>query len=81
MVWFHGGGYQFGLSTSPTYDPTPLVGLANDMIFVSANYRVGAYGFLATGKGKLGSLPAKPHTFTSCPPKLASAFCCDSIQN
>ena len=50
MVWFHGGAYLVGYSTSIIYDPIPLVGLANDIIFVSANYRLGAFGFLSTGE-------------------------------
>ncbi|XP_033625263.1 cholinesterase 1-like [Asterias rubens] len=49
MIWFHGGGFSLGQSTSITYDPVTLLGVASDVIFVSANYRLGVFGFLATG--------------------------------
>ena len=49
MVWFHGGGYSLGISTSTSYDPISLLSVASDVIFVSANYRLGVLGFLSTG--------------------------------
>ncbi len=43
MVWIHGGGFVGG--ESDDYDPSGLV--ANGVIVVTINYRLGALGFLA----------------------------------
>jgi para-nitrobenzyl esterase len=43
MVWIHGGGFVGGESND--YDPSALV--ANGVIVVTINYRLGALGFLA----------------------------------
>jgi para-nitrobenzyl esterase len=43
MVWFHGGGFVGG--ESDDYNPAALV--ANGVIVVTINYRLGALGFLA----------------------------------
>jgi para-nitrobenzyl esterase len=45
MVWVHGGGFQFGSSTSPSYDGARLA--QKGVVVVSFNYRVGLLGFLA----------------------------------
>ncbi|KAH9907330.1 Alpha/Beta hydrolase protein [Xylariomycetidae sp. FL2044] len=52
VVYIYGGAYAFGSKDSlmpdlPFYDGTGLVAQSsNNMIFVTMNYRVGAYGFL-----------------------------------
>ncbi|HEX6242534.1 MAG TPA: carboxylesterase/lipase family protein, partial [Polyangiales bacterium] len=43
MVWLHPGAFQFGEGSS--YDPTALT--QRDVIVVTLNYRLGAFGFLA----------------------------------
>ncbi|HVW25281.1 MAG TPA: carboxylesterase family protein [Polyangiaceae bacterium] len=43
MVWIHGGAFLYGESTE--YDPTPLV--AQGVVVVTLNYRLGMFGFLA----------------------------------
>ncbi len=43
IVWIHGGGQRQGRSND--YDPTPLVD--RDVVFVSFNYRLNIFGFLA----------------------------------
>ncbi|XP_072014791.1 acetylcholinesterase-like [Amphiura filiformis] len=48
LVWIHGGGYYAGVSSLAMYDGKYLAAL-EQMIIVSMNYRVGAFGFLATG--------------------------------
>lgn len=45
MVWIHGGGFAFGSANVDFYDGTPLTAM-NDIVFVSINYRLGAFGFL-----------------------------------
>jgi para-nitrobenzyl esterase len=45
MVWFHGGGFTSG--SASLYDPGKLV-TQGDVIVVTANYRLGPLGFLAT---------------------------------
>ncbi|XP_037885698.1 venom carboxylesterase-6 [Glossina fuscipes] len=46
MVWFHGGGWECGSGISSFYGPDFL--LDYDIILVSANFRLGALGFLST---------------------------------
>ena len=48
MVWFHGGGYTSGDSSSRLYGPEYL--LDKDVILVTSNYRLGIFGFLTLGK-------------------------------
>ncbi|CAK9802979.1 Venom carboxylesterase-6 [Anthophora plagiata] len=45
MVWIHGGAYQTGYSNSSLYGPDFF--LEEDVVFVSFNYRLGVFGFLA----------------------------------
>ncbi|MEN7536675.1 carboxylesterase/lipase family protein [Aurantiacibacter flavus] len=45
MVWIHGGAFENGMGTSPTYDGTGLAG--KGVIVVTINYRLGVFGFLA----------------------------------
>ncbi len=45
MVWLHGGAYTFGSSSQPMYDATSLV-TAGDVVIVTVNYRLGAFGFI-----------------------------------
>ncbi|MBR9979990.1 MAG: carboxylesterase family protein [Desulfatitalea sp.] len=44
MVWIHGGAFIVGSGADPGYDATRLV--AEDVILVTVNYRLGALGFL-----------------------------------
>jgi para-nitrobenzyl esterase len=47
MVWFHGGGFTDGASDHDNgYDGTALATRGN-VVFVSVNYRLGVFGFLA----------------------------------
>ncbi|CAH1772666.1 unnamed protein product, partial [Owenia fusiformis] len=46
MVWIHGGGFVLG--STEIYDGTMLT-VIGDVIVVSMNYRLGAFGFLSTG--------------------------------
>ncbi|MDL9979617.1 carboxylesterase/lipase family protein [Microbacterium sp. ASV49] len=45
MVWLHGGAYTFGSSSQPLFDATSLV-TRGDVVVVTINYRLGAFGFL-----------------------------------
>ncbi len=45
FVWIYGGGFGSGGSACPIYDGEAMA--KKGVIFVSANYRVGAFGFLA----------------------------------
>lgn len=45
MVWFHGGGFQFGSSANPATDGSALA--AEGAVVVSFNYRLGILGFFA----------------------------------
>ncbi|ONI79527.1 carboxylesterase [Actinosynnema sp. ALI-1.44] len=44
MVWIHGGGYVYGMSSQPEYDGARLA--RDGVLVVTFNYRVGPEGFL-----------------------------------
>ncbi|KAF2151250.1 carboxylesterase [Myriangium duriaei CBS 260.36] len=52
FVWIHGGGYGFGASTDPPWDPARLVARSLEfkkpIISVALNYRLNCFGFLAS---------------------------------
>jgi para-nitrobenzyl esterase len=45
LVWFHGGSFVIGASSQPVYDGS-LLASEQQVVVVSANYRLGAFGFL-----------------------------------
>lgn len=45
MVWIHGGGFVTGSSKTDLYGPEYLV--ANDVVLVTFNYRLGALGIFS----------------------------------
>lgn len=45
MVWVHGGAYTFGSSSQPLFEATSMV-THGDVVVVTLNYRLGAFGFL-----------------------------------
>ncbi|XP_072043148.1 acetylcholinesterase-like [Amphiura filiformis] len=47
MIWLHGGGYFIGAGLVEAIHPSPLVAIG-DVIVVTVNYRLGAFGFLST---------------------------------
>ncbi|KAF8529673.1 alpha/beta-hydrolase [Hysterangium stoloniferum] len=52
LVWIYGGNYNLGAASNPSYDPTLLlqrsIAIGKPIIFVSFNYRVNTFGFLAS---------------------------------
>ncbi|MDP1803542.1 MAG: carboxylesterase/lipase family protein [Acidimicrobiales bacterium] len=46
MVWFHGGAFILGAGSEPLYDGRRLA-RRGDVVVVTANYRLGALGYLA----------------------------------
>ncbi|KAI0778729.1 alpha/beta-hydrolase [Trametes elegans] len=52
LVWFYGGAFMNGAASDPSFDPTFLiqrsVAIGKPIIFVSVNYRVNTFGFLAS---------------------------------
>jgi len=56
MVWFHGGAFVSGAGSLALYDGTAFVE-AGEVVVVTVNYRLGAFGFLhlAPFEGGLGS--------------------------
>ncbi|KAF8501259.1 alpha/beta-hydrolase [Gautieria morchelliformis] len=52
LVWLYGGAYNGGAASEPTFNPTFLIGrsvaMGKPVIFVSLNYRVNTFGFLAS---------------------------------
>uniref|UniRef100_W8BIG0 Carboxylic ester hydrolase n=1 Tax=Ceratitis capitata TaxID=7213 RepID=W8BIG0_CERCA len=53
MVWLHGGGYSFGSGNTFLYGPDYLV--AEDIVLVTLNYRLGPLGFLTAGPDAPGN--------------------------
>lgn len=47
VVFIHGGAFQWGDSALFFYDPANFVAQTKDVVFVTFNYRVSAFGFLA----------------------------------
>lgn len=50
MVYFHGGGFAWGGTADPLYDGQYFVQQNEDVIMVTANYRVGFMGFIDFSK-------------------------------
>jgi para-nitrobenzyl esterase len=48
LFWIHGGGYTHGSAGEALYDGGPLA-TRGDVVVVSINYRLGAFGFLHLG--------------------------------
>ena len=46
IAWIYGGGFNSGMSSVPLYDGANFA--KQGVVFVSINYRVGPFGFLAT---------------------------------
>lgn len=44
LIWIHGGGYTSGSGSDANYEPSTLVAM-NDIVVVTINYRLGAFGF------------------------------------
>ena len=55
MLWFHGGAFQQGSANRPEYEGRRLA-QENNVVVVTANYRLGALGFLVSSElGLLGN--------------------------
>src|SRR5207302_3000498 len=55
MVWIHGGAFLFGTGATPWYDGRSFA--RDDVVLVTINYRLGAFGFLhIDGQGNNGIL-------------------------
>jgi len=52
QVWIYGGGFFAGSNSLWLYDGSSLAAFG-DVIVVSFNYRVGTFGFLSTGDGRI----------------------------
>jgi len=51
-VWIYGGGFYSGANSLWLYDGKWLAAFG-DVIVASLNYRVGTFGFLSTGDGRI----------------------------
>jgi para-nitrobenzyl esterase len=55
MVWIHGGAFLYGTGATPWYDGRSFA--RDDIVLVTINYRLGAFGFLhIDGQGNNGIL-------------------------
>ncbi|KAH9481758.1 putative secreted lipase [Psilocybe cubensis] len=52
MVWLHGGAYTINAASNPQYDPSDFIqrsiAIGKPIVFVSSNYRLNTFGFLAS---------------------------------
>lgn len=48
MLFFYGGSWEQGSATFIVYNPSVMLRLSQDVVVVTANYRLGAFGFLAS---------------------------------
>ncbi|XP_045205807.2 para-nitrobenzyl esterase-like [Mercenaria mercenaria] len=55
MFWIHGGGLTSGTGSEPGYSPTAALAKSLNVVFVSINYRLNAFGFMALEWLKGGS--------------------------
>jgi para-nitrobenzyl esterase len=55
MVWIHGGGFVIGAGSQGIYNGKHLA--ARDVVVVTINYRLGAFGFLDLSDATDGKLP------------------------
>lgn len=56
MVWIHGGAYIFGSASQPIFDGSRFAA-GGDVVLVSINYRLGAFGFLELGSFATSDCP------------------------
>ena len=57
MVWIHGGAFSIGSGSSPMYEGSVLA-RRNDVVVVTANYRLNLLGFLNLKEATGGRIPA-----------------------
>ncbi|GAA5850567.1 hypothetical protein JCM9279_007545 [Rhodotorula babjevae] len=73
MFWIHGGGFVGGTSAEDKYDPRDLMKRGLDLdepfVFVSINYRLGAFGFTSSPP-EPAAPPTAPHIPTRAPSEL-----------
>jgi para-nitrobenzyl esterase len=50
LVWFHGGGFLFGAGSASFYEGSVLA-RRGDIVVVTVNYRLGAFGYLYLAPG------------------------------
>ncbi len=55
MVWIHGGAFVLGAGSHGVYNGRALA--EHDVVVVTINYRLGAFGFLALGLASKGKVP------------------------
>lgn len=55
MVWFHGGGFNYGSGSWPAYDGRNLAS-RHDVVVVTVNHRLNAFGYMY-----LGNLLGEPY--------------------
>jgi para-nitrobenzyl esterase len=49
LVWMHGGAFTMGSGSTPSYDGANFA-VHGDVVVVTLNYRLGAFGFLYLGE-------------------------------
>jgi para-nitrobenzyl esterase len=54
LMWIHGGGFLTGSGTAPWYDGTALAA-QEDIVVVTVNYRLGAFGGLMLDESGIGA--------------------------
>ncbi|KAH9519764.1 hypothetical protein Btru_070851 [Bulinus truncatus] len=55
LVWIHSGDLVYGSGNMAGMSPTPAVAVSTKAVYVSFNYRLGAFGFLSLDQLKTGA--------------------------
>lgn len=78
LFWLHGGAYTTNAASNPAFDPTGIIlrsiAIGKPIMFVSTNYRVNTFGFLASA-----SVPAEDLNMGLQDQRMALNFVQDNI--
>jgi carboxylesterase type B len=78
LFWLHGGAYTTNSASDPAFDPTGIIlqsiAVGKPIMFVSTNYRLNTFGFLASA-----SVPAEDLNMGLQDQRMALTFVQDNI--
>ncbi|XP_076459937.1 neurotactin-like [Babylonia areolata] len=81
MFWIHGGDLLYGSGHSPPMSPTPEATKSTQAVFVSVNYRLGPFGFLALDALSRNSSSGTSGNYGLMDTVLALEWVRDNIRN
>lgn len=81
MVWIHGGDLVYGSGHAPAWSPTGEAATATRTVYVSLNYRLGPFGFLALDELAHGSSTGTSGNYGLMDVIVALQWVRDNIKN